>query len=57
VVDIAGSRALAKTGSPGLVKLIEVDDEHRLQTLVDTGQLAELVRRVQSRTESAEELR
>jgi predicted esterase len=46
VVDIAGSRTLAETGSPGLVRLVEVDDEHRLQTLVDSGRLAELVRQV-----------
>lgn len=38
------SRALATTGTPGLVRLIEVDDEHRLQSLVDSGRLAALVR-------------
>lgn len=44
IVDPADSRALAATGSPELVELIEVDDEHRLQSLVDTERLAELVR-------------
>jgi hypothetical protein len=37
---------LARTGTAGLVTLVEVDDDHRLQTLVDSGSLAELVRRV-----------
>lgn len=46
IVSIAGSRALAKTGTPGLVRLVEVDDEHRLQTLVESGRLAELVREI-----------
>ncbi|HMJ14184.1 MAG TPA: YqiA/YcfP family alpha/beta fold hydrolase [Polyangiaceae bacterium] len=46
VVDIAGSRALARSGTPGLVQLLEVDDEHRLQSLVTSGRLAELVRSV-----------
>jgi predicted esterase len=46
VVDIAGSRALARTGSPGLVELIEVEDGHRLQSLIDDGTLAALVRGV-----------
>jgi hypothetical protein len=52
VVSIAGSRALAQTGSPALVKLIEVDDEHRLQTLVESSRLAELVRQVVSISKS-----
>ncbi|MCA3012264.1 MAG: hypothetical protein INH41_07675 [Myxococcaceae bacterium] len=43
------SHSLAKTGTPGLVTLLEVDDEHRLQSLVDSGQLAELVRQVAAR--------
>jgi hypothetical protein len=46
VVDIAGSRSLAGSGTTGRVQLIEVDDEHRLQTLVDSGRLSELVRQV-----------
>ncbi len=44
VVPLEDSRKLARTGTPGLVTLIEVDDEHRLQSLVDSGRLAELVR-------------
>ena len=43
VVPLADSRALAASGTPALVRLLEVDDEHRLQTLVDSGQLAALV--------------
>jgi alpha/beta superfamily hydrolase len=49
VVDIEGSRALARTGTPALVRLLEVDDEHRLQSLVVSGRLAELVRDVYAR--------
>ena len=43
VVDVEGSRRLAATGTAGLVELREVDDEHRLATLVDSGELAALV--------------
>jgi predicted esterase len=43
VVPIEDSRALARTGTPSLVRLLEVDDGHRLETLVETGRLAELV--------------
>jgi hypothetical protein len=43
VVDIAGSRALARTGTPGLVVLQERDDDHRLQTLLEDGSLASIV--------------
>jgi alpha/beta superfamily hydrolase len=46
VVSIEGSRALARTGTAECVRLFEVDDEHRLQTLVTSGRLAELVRAV-----------
>ena len=44
VVSIEGSRALARTGTPGLVRLVEVTDEHRLGSLVETDSLAKLVR-------------
>ncbi len=44
IVPPEDSRELAGTGSAGLVRLIEVDDEHRLQSLVDSGRLADLVR-------------
>jgi pimeloyl-ACP methyl ester carboxylesterase len=43
IVPLEDSRALARTGTPSLVVLHEVDDEHRLQSLVDSGLLAELV--------------
>ena len=46
VVAIEGSRRLAKTGTPALVQLVEVDDGHRLQTLVERDELAGYVRRV-----------
>jgi hypothetical protein len=44
--DCAG---LAATGTPGLVRLEEVEDEHRLQSLVDSGRLADLVRQTWAR--------
>lgn len=44
IVDIEDSRQLARTGSPGLVRLIEVDDDHPLSVTVDSGRLIELVR-------------
>ncbi len=48
VVDIEGSRRLARTGTPGRVRLVEVPDGHRLESLVASGRLAELVREARS---------
>jgi predicted esterase len=45
VVPVEDSRALSKTGTPGRVELVEVDDEHRLPTLLEGDRLASLVRR------------
>jgi predicted esterase len=45
IVDAADSRALAKTGTPALVELIEVDDDHALAKLVQTGELIALMKR------------
>lgn len=44
VIDIEGSRRLARTGTPGRVRLVEVDDGHRLDGLLASDRLAELVR-------------
>ncbi len=44
VVDINDSRRLAQTGSPKLVRLIEVDDDHSLHAMVADGRLVDLVR-------------
>ncbi len=44
VVPIEGSRALAKSGTPGLVELVEPVDDHRLSALVDGGGLPAMVR-------------
>ncbi|HVU04435.1 MAG TPA: YqiA/YcfP family alpha/beta fold hydrolase, partial [Polyangiaceae bacterium] len=44
VVSIEGSRALARTGTPGLVELVEIDDEHRLGTILERDQLQRHVR-------------
>jgi alpha/beta superfamily hydrolase len=51
VVDIEGSRRLARSSSAEWAELLEVDDDHRLQTLVDSGRLAELVREVLRRAQ------
>ena len=48
VVSIEGSRALARTGTPGLVELREVADEHRLASLSKGDDLEVLVRRALS---------
>lgn len=44
VVPIAGSRALAKSGTPGMVTLDEPVDDHRLSALVASGGLPAMVR-------------
>jgi predicted esterase len=44
LVPVEESRALAKSGTPGLVRLIEVDDDHRLSDTVASGRLVALVR-------------
>jgi len=49
VVDIEGSRGLARSSSAEWAELLEVDDDHRLESLVTSGRLAELVREVARR--------
>ena len=44
IIDPEDSRRLAAAGDPERVRLIEVDDDHRLQVLVASGTLVELVR-------------
>lgn len=44
VVPIAGSLALAGSGSPERVRLLEVRDDHRLSATVESGRLVALVR-------------
>ena len=46
IISIEASRHLALTGSPDLVRLIEVDDDHRLGSLLLGDRLADLVREV-----------
>ena len=53
IIPVEHSRRLATTGTPGLVRLIEVDDTHRLVTLVETGRLADYVRQVATRRPQA----
>jgi predicted esterase len=45
IVSIEDSRKLAATGARGLVDFVEVDDEHRLATLLEGDALATFVRR------------
>jgi predicted esterase len=44
LIDVADSRALARTGDAELVRLIEVDDDHSLHATVRSGRLLEIVR-------------
>jgi predicted esterase len=44
IVPPAASRQLARTGSPSLVRLFEVDDDHRLSAAVADGRLVGWVR-------------
>ena len=46
VVNVEDSRRLAKTGSPHLVRMIEVDDDHSLHAMAADGRLLELVRAI-----------
>ena len=39
IINCEDSRVLARSGSPGRVRLFEVDDEHALHTTVDDGRL------------------
>jgi predicted esterase len=43
VVPLEDSRRLARTGTKELVRLIEINDEHQLNGLVESGKLLELV--------------
>ena len=45
VIPIEHSRQLARSGTPGLVELLEYDDDHSLTRLVASAQLVELVKR------------
>ena len=49
VVPIADSRRLARSGTPGCVRLIEVDDDHALHDFVTSGGLVETRRRTLGR--------
>ena len=44
IIDCEDSRVLARAGTPGRVRLIEVDDEHSLHTTVEDGRLLGWVR-------------
>jgi hypothetical protein len=55
IVPIEQSRALAATGTPELVELIEVDDDHTLTRLVESGELIQLVVRAAAAQKRADE--
>ena len=46
LINPEDSRQLARTGSPELVRLIEVDDDHPLHASVRSGRLIEWVREI-----------
>ena len=43
LIDVEDSRQLASTGSADVVRLVEVDDEHDLRGLCESGRLVKLV--------------
>jgi hypothetical protein len=43
VVPVADSRRLARSGTPGLVRLVEVEDDHALRAFTASGRLVETV--------------
>lgn len=49
IIPREDSEALAATGTPGRVRLVVVDDEHRLDSLLAGDGLAELVREAATR--------
>ena len=44
IVPVADSRRLARSGTPGFVRLFEVDDDHALHAFVTSGRLVAMVR-------------
>ncbi|MEY4579435.1 MAG: hypothetical protein RL701_4138 [Pseudomonadota bacterium] len=46
VVPVEQSRQLARTGTAGLVELIECTDDHALTQLVNSGRLLDLIKRL-----------
>jgi len=54
LVPIAESRKLARSGTPGMVRLIEVDDDHALHSFTSDGRLVETVRELAVAAESHE---
>jgi hypothetical protein len=43
IIDVGDSRRLATAGTPGRVRLIEVDDVHSLHSTVEDGRLLQWV--------------
>ena len=54
VVPIADSQRLARSGTPGFVRLFEVDDDHALHAFVTSGRLVSMVRELsEARSDAA----
>jgi hypothetical protein len=54
IVPVEDSRRLAKSGSAGLVRLVEVEDDHALHGFVASGRLVEMVREIATEAGGAE---
>jgi alpha-beta hydrolase superfamily lysophospholipase len=52
IIDVEDSRVLARSGSPGRVRLFEVDDVHALHTIVEDGRLVAWVAALAAASES-----
>ena len=53
IVAIDDSRALARCGTPGMVRLIEVDDDHPLTRTTESGELVAVIRELAGLTAGA----
>ena len=56
VVPVADSRKLARSGTPGLVRLIEVEDDHALGTFTGAGGLVAAVRELVAAAATPEQI-
>jgi hypothetical protein len=54
VVPIADSQRLARSGTPGFVRLFEIDDDHALHAFVTSGRLVSMLRELsEARSDAA----
>jgi pimeloyl-ACP methyl ester carboxylesterase len=57
LVPVEDSRALARTGDPDRVRLVEVEDDHALGAFVESGRLVALVEEVYAETRNGASVR